>query len=1037
MKVEAERNRLEVHVMSLDRQLDQNLDLSRQETYEILKGDVEKGEWDAVHAGFPCGSFSRARHNAQPGQPGPVRDGKNIYGLESNSARQQSEADRGTLMAAQAGWIYESQVASMQKRGVPEISTLENPPGDQECGSAWMLPELAKVLNTTNADLIEYNTCAFQTRLKVRHYKPGVWAGRLEGIGSINKICKCQAWVKHESLVGKRRTEAAGAYPDELCQVVAEAIVKSWKRIINLEWWRREMEVKGEKISELQRLWLENEDKRREKMKNIPAKRTASVAFQAGDIDKSSFPKTMAGQSHKETREEQNDLAVGGMRNPAMAVARLSLVRDVGMTIRAAWQKFIGKFPQVLETAQTYGTDKCNFHTEALDAWRSELKDILKAEEMPKVEKKPYEFRSPLDASLWKAWQKASKDPDDCIATFALEGVPLGMSKEIPPSNGVFPPATDPHRELEGEAYEFSVLKELKNYSSVGDQRSEANIEISRYIQKGYVQRCSWQWIEKEFESGTASRLALILKEKADGSVKRRIIIDMRRSDGNRRAAVPERITLPRLCDITAMLRRMWSTKLSLAADLENIMGKEFGDCQTEFYLLDLTDAFCHYGVHPSELRHCVSPDEYDQGALLWTALLFGFKSAPLLMARLSAALGRLLQSLFDPRELQAQIYVDDVFLAIMGPLLHRHVCLSAALYTAAAFGIQISLHKGEKGSRVQWIACSIEIFEDKKKHEEAELVLGVFAQMITQVSEALKSWSSNKGMISLKEVKSVTGKLSWIAGVLPRMRWAVSVLYAVVSEVERDQRDGTEEQRASKREDTRPKVGLIPVKRLGNVHLWLQKLFENPEKLLIRREALVEQKATVGLITDASPKGLGAVLLRVTRDDSGVHLIPEAAFEAIVRPLEAELLAVDYGEASSQAVMEAYVIVRAVEYWKVRLQGHAVLIKGDSSVALTMAKKLASTNPSMNYLAGELALRLEKYRIGKLILHHIRGKENVEADWLSRIHDRGPRPASLDKVEPKRAASWGADKFWMPPPGLDKGPADSVTRHAGIFECL
>ena len=77
---------------SLDRQMDKNLDLSDRKTYELLKADVDKGEWDewdAMHAGFPCGSFSRARHNPQPGQPGPVRDGKNIYGLEANSAKQQ------------------------------------------------------------------------------------------------------------------------------------------------------------------------------------------------------------------------------------------------------------------------------------------------------------------------------------------------------------------------------------------------------------------------------------------------------------------------------------------------------------------------------------------------------------------------------------------------------------------------------------------------------------------------------------------------------------------------------------------------------------------------------------------------------------------------------------------------------------------------------------------------------------------------------------------------------------------------------------
>ena len=894
VKAEAEKNRLEVHILSLDRQIDKNLDLSQRKTYEVLKTDVDKGEWDALHAGFPCGSFSRARHNARPGMPGPVRDGRNIYGLESNSPKQQAEADKGTLMAAQASWLYQAQVESMRSRGLPEVSTLENPPGDSDCGSAWMVPEVAKALNETNGDLIEYNTCAFQSRSNIRHYKPGVWAGRMEGIGAVNEICRCPAWVKHEPLVGKAKTEPAGAYPTELCQAVAEAIVKTWKRILNLEWWRHELEMKGNEVSQLQKLWLENEEKRCEKLRIAPPKRTSSVAFEAGDLESNKFPRTTAEQSKKSMKEEHNEMAIGGMRNPAMAVSRLSLVREVGMKIRAAWQKFVGKFPEVLETAQMYGTEECKFHPKALEAWETTLKEILNATDPPEVEKKDYEFKSPLNTSLWRAWQVASKDPDDGIARFASEGVPLGMDMEIPSSNGVFPVSLEPHRELEGEAREFAELKSLRNYISVSENQQEASIEISRCIEKGYVKRCSWSWVEQEFGKGTASRLALILKEKVGGGVKRRIILDMKRSDGNRRAAVPERLTLPRLNDIVTMLRHMWATKSSLAEDLGRIMGPEFGECQTEFYLIDLADAFCHYGVHPRELRHCVSPDEYDRDALLWRALLFGYKAAPLLMARLSAALGRLLQSLFDPRELQAQIYVDDVFLAIMGPLIHRHTCLSAALYTAAAFGVQVSLHKGEKGTRVQWIGSSIEIFEEKKKHEEAELVLGISAQMITQVSDTLKSWQG-KGMISLKELKTVTGKLSWVAGILTRIRWTVSILYAVLAETEKEQRDGTEEQRAAKREDSRPKVGLLPTKRLGGVHHWLLKLFEKPEQLLIRREALVETEVTMGVITDASPKGLGAVLVQVTKRGADYQLEPVAAFETLIKPREAELLQFEF----------------------------------------------------------------------------------------------------------------------------------------------
>ena len=64
-------------------------------------------------------------------------------------------------------------------------------------------------------------------------------------------------------------------------------------------------------------------------------------------------------------------------------------------------------------------------------------------------------------------------------------------------------------------------------------------------------------------------------------------------------------------------------------------------------------------------------------------------------------------------------------------------------------------------------------------------------------------------------------------------------MLYATLKDVEREQRDGTEERRAAAREDSRVKTGLFPVKRLGGVHLWLLKLFENPIENLVRVERM------------------------------------------------------------------------------------------------------------------------------------------------------------------------------------------------------
>ena len=61
----------------------------------------------------------------------------------------------------------------------------------------------------------------------------------------------------------------------------------------------------------------------------------------------------------------------------------------------------------------------------------------------------------------------------------------------------------------------------------------------------------------------------------------------------------------------------------------------------------------------PSELKNCISPGLHTGTAIIWVAMLFGFKAAPLVMGRLSAAIGRLLQSLFHPAAGQVQVYIE------------------------------------------------------------------------------------------------------------------------------------------------------------------------------------------------------------------------------------------------------------------------------------------------------------------------------------------------------------------------------------------
>jgi hypothetical protein len=234
--------------------------------------------------------------------------------------------------------------------------------------------------------------------------------------------------------------------------------------------------------------------------------------------------------------------------------------------------------------------------------------------------------------------------------------------------------------------------------------------------------------LHERFKKGTASKLALIIKQKPDGSTKRRIVIDMRRSSGNARARVSERIVLPRAQDKVKSLRVMRAREQELkeTKHMSILKGsRAYEQAEVEFILIDLQDAFCHFGVHPDELRHCISPGLESGTGILWVAML----------GRLSAAIGRLVQSLFHPASGQVQVYVDDVALMIRGAPEQRNLRMAKVLYVLAAFGVQVALPKGERGRSVTWIGTTFELH----RHE---LVMG-------------------------------------IAGIVPRLRWTVASMYS------------------------------------------------------------------------------------------------------------------------------------------------------------------------------------------------------------------------------------------------------------------
>ena len=1016
---------IQIEIVSFDSLIDKGLNLAKDYPYLDVLEDARNGGFDGGHAGPPCGSFSRARWNPGHG-PVPVRSLEFIYGLPSNSVAMQAEADAGTTLFVRSLLAIGELIQSQRLRKVPEVGTIESPPGSESQmeGPAWQLPETKIWVSKYRAEIAWFNTCAYQKKESRRWWKAGQFAGCLDGIAKLKRKCSCTAGFRHEQLVGKSRTAEAAQCPKELVEEYAKLVIQAFKTTLNLEWWRAQEVLKQKALNDAQRNWIKSKEQKAVKralsedtMRNMRMNRRA---YDLGFDDRDMLPQSKQ-PSKKARKEEENAFFVGGMRNPAVAVRRMHVLAEAGREVAKLWRDFEKRRPEVLETARTYGTERCEIKEELAKEWRELLRKLLKAKSPEeKVKKDKLDFISPLKGELWRAWQQYAKDPDLHVPEWIETGAPLGMGARIPPSGGVFPPVE--HDAAQGEgAPELEAQLQQKNYKSVYEDSEASAQEMQRLIDKGFVVKLSQQEIKARFSEGTVSKLALISKVKESGTIKHRFIIDLLRSGGNDKSQVPERIVLPRAVDVIHGIQDLWRMRPK---------GDEVpADWAMELVGADLQDAYMHFGVHPAEHPHCITPS-LDEDMLLFIAMLFGFRGAPLIMGRMTAMLMRMWQSMLGADRGVLQCYMDDPLLAVQGSKAERNGAVAMLLYTAWALGVNMSYAKGERGSRLVWIGITIEVDIQNKM-----ILLNVPQKMIDDLVARLSTW---QGVVSLKTLRATTGKLSWLAGVLPRCRWAVAIMYAVVASCERDQKLGLESERAKLREkDKRDKSGLVPLKRIELPRQWFLQLFKLEEQWRSRKIPLEPVKPKFAIVTDASPLGVGMLLAAV--DQELQEIKPLVALKGQVTKKVADWIGVAHGESSSQSTLEAWTILLALRYWASSIRGQPVLIRADSTVALCLARKLRSSSAPLNWVGAEMAAVMETYQLQEFILHHLAGKLNEETDYLSRPDklEKDPLPSALKDLQVRVLQEDWMMQSALPPPGVDLKLWGKNPQSLLAFDCM
>ena len=148
----------------------------------------------------------------------------------------------------------------------------------------------------------------------------------------------------------------------------------------------------------------------------------------------------------------------------------------------------------------------------------------------------------------------------------------MGIAREIT-SRGIFP-ACEASKAQEAAAkflHERTSSETTKNYTSYAEHGALAQEELKRLVSEGYLEKIgSWSQVLARWPDAMATKLDVLVKEKSDGSVKVRFIVDMLRSGINGLVKASERIVLPRGHDlITAVF-----------------------DEEVEFLVADIKDAF-------------------------------------------------------------------------------------------------------------------------------------------------------------------------------------------------------------------------------------------------------------------------------------------------------------------------------------------------------------------------------------------------------------------------------------------------------------
>ena len=535
--------------------------------------------------------------------------------------------------------------------------------------------------------------------------------------------------------------------------------------------------------------------------------------------------------------------------------------------VRRLWTRFLAEHPRALKTAEEYGSENYQLDEDVLKAWTERVGRFLKAKDFDEIVlRRPDRFVSPLNARLLEAWRQTFRRPRD--GSWVRAGRPLSMCI---PYCGIFPMTEEEDTELE-EVPDMEAQLGAENYKSFLEEPDHARAEVQRYLDKGSCIELTEEQLREQFPVGTMSKAALTLKFKEDGAVKRRVIIDLLRSGGNERCRVRERIVLPRIQDVLDTVPE----RKSLWVHTQSAEG-ELGGPGSMWWSGAGVGRFVWHILPPGSSWERVGQHWATAWRPQWTQVDTWCS----------------LQCSLDSEEHHwsweglPQCWQGCCSLW----------CLQMRCSRSCTWVIPCGFYKGLDGEEEKtwrWSSTCAEHLESSCSFAKGSVEQMRFGSERAWSSSWPRKWwyltscprwwtrwnrhwraGTTRAWCRSERSERWQGSCHGSAASLCKPGGA-STSCTRSSQTVVDVRMDNE--RASKREDTRPKPFMAAVHRMELPRRWFIAMPDKLDKFALRRETLRQVPAQFALITDASPRGVGAIFADIDRQSRTI--VPLEALE-------------------------------------------------------------------------------------------------------------------------------------------------------------